>query len=80
MSPRTRIPARREASGEFASQPHDPLQRGRGCGHSRGRGGVNAGRHGSVAGVANAKVPRARRGNPEMTEITVDLQGLQQVV
>ncbi|KAJ1434268.1 Zinc finger, CCHC-type [Sesbania bispinosa] len=38
MPPRTRIPARRETSGEFASQPHDPLQRGRG----RGRWSVNA--------------------------------------
>ncbi|KAJ1428445.1 Zinc finger, CCHC-type [Sesbania bispinosa] len=43
MPPRTRIPARRETSGEFASQPHDPLQRGRGRGRSRGRQGVNVG-------------------------------------
>ncbi|KAJ1410951.1 hypothetical protein SESBI_21485 [Sesbania bispinosa] len=42
MPPRTRIPARRETSGEFASQPHDPLQRGRGRGRSRGRRSVNA--------------------------------------
>ncbi|KAJ1438716.1 Zinc finger, CCHC-type [Sesbania bispinosa] len=80
MPPRTRIPARKEASGEPASQPHDPLQRGRGRGRSRGRRGVNAGRHGSAAGVANAEVPRARRGNPGMVEITTGLQGLQQVV
>ncbi|KAJ1431298.1 Zinc finger, CCHC-type [Sesbania bispinosa] len=44
MPPRTRIPARREASG-----------------------------------VANVEVPRARRGNPGMVEITTGLQGLQQV-
>ncbi|KAJ1386715.1 Zinc finger, CCHC-type [Sesbania bispinosa] len=31
-------------------------------------------------GVANAEVPRARRGNPRMVEITIGLQGLQQVV
>ncbi|KAJ1389078.1 Zinc finger, CCHC-type [Sesbania bispinosa] len=43
MPPRTRIIARRESSGEFASQPHDPLQRGRGRGCSRGRRGFNAG-------------------------------------
>ncbi|KAJ1405467.1 Aspartic peptidase domain superfamily [Sesbania bispinosa] len=55
MQPRTRIPARREASGESASQPRDPLQRGRGRGHSRGRQDVNAGRHGSATGVANAE-------------------------
>ncbi|KAJ1375207.1 Aspartic peptidase domain superfamily [Sesbania bispinosa] len=42
MPPRTRIPARRETSGEFASQPHDPLQRGRGRSLSRGRRSVNA--------------------------------------
>ncbi|KAJ1415935.1 Retrotransposon gag domain [Sesbania bispinosa] len=80
MPPRTRIPAIREASGESASQPRDPLQRGRGRGRSRGRRDVNAGRHGSAAGVANVEVPRARRGNPGMTEITAGLQGLQQVV
>ncbi|KAJ1379399.1 Aspartic peptidase domain superfamily [Sesbania bispinosa] len=80
MPPRTKIPTRREASGESASQPRDPLQRGRGRGHSQGRRDVNAGRHGSVAGVANAEVPRARRGNLGMAEITVGLQGLQQVV
>ncbi|KAJ1428109.1 Zinc finger, CCHC-type [Sesbania bispinosa] len=65
MPPRTRIPARREASG---------------CGRSRGRRDVNAGRHGSATKVANAEVPRVRRGNPGMAEITVGLQGLQQVV
>ncbi|KAJ1388284.1 hypothetical protein SESBI_39257 [Sesbania bispinosa] len=43
MPSRARILARRESSGEFASQPHDPLQRGRGRGCSRGRQGVNAG-------------------------------------
>ncbi|KAJ1415228.1 Retrotransposon gag domain [Sesbania bispinosa] len=80
MPPRTRIPARREASGESASQPRDPLQRGRGHGRSRGRRDVNAGRHGSAAGVTNVEVPRARRGNPGMAEITAGLQGLQQVV
>ncbi|KAJ1387021.1 Retrotransposon gag domain [Sesbania bispinosa] len=42
MPPRTRIFARRESSGEFASQPHDSLQRGCGRGRSRGRRGVNA--------------------------------------
>ncbi|KAJ1431582.1 Retrotransposon gag domain [Sesbania bispinosa] len=56
MPPRTRIPARREASGESASQPHDPLQKGRGRGRSQGRQGVNAARHGSAVGVANAEV------------------------
>ncbi|KAJ1428307.1 hypothetical protein SESBI_09038 [Sesbania bispinosa] len=49
MPPRTRIPARREASGESASQPHDPLQRGRGHGRSRGRRNINTSRHGSAA-------------------------------
>ncbi|KAJ1388265.1 hypothetical protein SESBI_39238 [Sesbania bispinosa] len=77
MPPRTRIPARREASGEFASQPHDPLQRGRG--HGRGRQGVNVGRHGSATGVANAEVLRARQGNLGMTEIIAGLQGVRQV-
>ncbi|KAJ1440422.1 hypothetical protein SESBI_01995 [Sesbania bispinosa] len=48
MRPRTRIPARREASGESVSQPHDPLKKGRGRGRSRGRRGVNVGRHGST--------------------------------
>ncbi|KAJ1405132.1 Zinc finger, CCHC-type [Sesbania bispinosa] len=43
MPPRTRIPARREASGESASQSRDPLQRGRGRGCSRGRRDVNTG-------------------------------------
>ncbi|KAJ1386007.1 Zinc finger, CCHC-type [Sesbania bispinosa] len=42
MPPRTRIPTRRETFGEFSSQPHDPLQRGRGRGRSRGRRSVNA--------------------------------------
>ncbi|KAJ1421486.1 hypothetical protein SESBI_13706 [Sesbania bispinosa] len=65
MPPRTRILARKKASGESASKPHDPLQRGRGHGHSRGRRGVNAVRHGSTTGVANAEVPRARKGNQQ---------------
>ncbi|KAJ1383494.1 hypothetical protein SESBI_43329 [Sesbania bispinosa] len=80
MPPRTRILVRREASGESASQPRDPFQRGRGRGHSRGRQGVNVNRHGSVVGVANVGVPKARQGNPGMTKITAGLQGLQQVV
>ncbi|KAJ1407494.1 hypothetical protein SESBI_24301 [Sesbania bispinosa] len=52
MPPRIWIPARTEVSSESASQPHDPLQRG----HSRGRWGVNAGRHGSTARVVNVEV------------------------
>ncbi|KAJ1408005.1 hypothetical protein SESBI_23858 [Sesbania bispinosa] len=55
MPPKTRIPARREASGESASQPCDPLQKGRGRGRSRGRWGVNSGRHESTTRVANAE-------------------------
>ncbi|KAJ1424598.1 Retrotransposon gag domain [Sesbania bispinosa] len=76
MLPTTRIPPRREAYGESASQPYDHLQRGRGPGRSRG---VKVGRHGSAIGVANAKVARARRGSPGMAEITTGLQGLQQI-
>ncbi|KAJ1410736.1 Retrotransposon gag domain, partial [Sesbania bispinosa] len=56
MAPKTKTPARREASDESASQPCDLLQRGRGRGRSRGRRDVNAGRHGSAAGVANVEV------------------------
>ncbi|KAJ1386965.1 Retrotransposon gag domain [Sesbania bispinosa] len=59
MPLKTRIPARREASGESTSQPRDPLQRGRGRGRSRGRRDVNACRHGSATGVANAEVTLA---------------------
>ncbi|KAJ1440945.1 Aspartic peptidase domain superfamily [Sesbania bispinosa] len=43
MPPRTMILARRESSGEFASQPHDPLKRGCGRGCSQDRRGFNAG-------------------------------------
>ncbi|KAJ1423991.1 hypothetical protein SESBI_11993 [Sesbania bispinosa] len=71
MPLRTRIPTRREASGEVASQPRDPLQRGRGRGCSRCRRSVNAGKNGSAAGVANAEVDQQANAMAGGIEVTL---------
>ncbi|KAJ1430370.1 Aspartic peptidase domain superfamily [Sesbania bispinosa] len=61
MPPRTRIPARREVSGDSASQPTTLFKGVEVEVVVEVDGGINAGRHGSTTGVANTDVPRARR-------------------
>ena len=81
MPPRRRVLARGEASGESSAQAHDPAPRGRGRGRGRDQGrGRSRGRRGVAARAANVEVPRARRGDPAIAELTAGMQGLQQAV